>query len=88
MTPTITQISNEIRMARNGTPFAQQIATMSDGSMWEVPCVGNGSMWRKVGKSHAELQADFSAYYLAIMENTQHNVANGINLNSNQGTQA
>lgn len=66
-------------MMRGGATYAQQVATMSDGSMWEVPCVGNGSIWRQVGRSHAQLQETFNEHYLALQEQEKQTTGNGIN---------
>lgn len=65
-TPKIVSIEKQVCTTPTGVPYVQDFATMSDGSRWEVPCIGNGGMWRKVNLSISELQTNFSEYYLAL----------------------
>lgn len=66
--PQITQIQQMVLRTQKGELYSQDIAFMSDGSKWEIPCVGNGNMWRKINKSIPELQAEFDLYFVELSE--------------------
>ncbi len=82
MTPKIVQVNKIARMAVNGLAYMQDYAVMDDGSQWEVPCVGNGNIWRKVYLSTVELQESFNNFYLASLPKESNNELNGNQLST------
>lgn len=75
--PSILHIEQLISRNQFGSFYALDVAVMSDGSKWEIPCAGNGNVWRKIWKSHAELQVDFEQNQLALMKAAGDNQSHG-----------
>lgn len=85
--PRIIAINQLVAKTQLGIPYVQEVAQMDDASQWEVPCIGNGNLWRKITKSMGELQAEFDMYYIALVPQALQNKHDGEgNTNHNSPT--